>query len=156
MPPPIQRTEHAPPTSVEHVRVHLRGGHVLVPEQFLHRADVVAGLEQVRGERMPQRVAARRLGDAGRAHGPRHRALQPFFVDVVAANRAVAGIARALHRREQVLPRQFARRVRILARQRMRQVHADPRGVQVLAQHLAHARQLLAQRLGQARRQHGA
>src|SRR5262245_50098733 len=48
------------------VRVHLRAGERAVPEQLLDRAQVRAGIEQVAGERVPERVrrdahAARRL-----------------------------------------------------------------------------------------------
>ena len=56
----------------EHVGVELGGGHVLVAEQFLHRADVGAGLEQVGGKAMAQRVRSQRLVDAGLLRGPAH------------------------------------------------------------------------------------
>src|SRR4051794_762464 len=39
-----------------HQRVDLRGRHRRVPEQFLHDADVGPAVEQVGGERVPQRV----------------------------------------------------------------------------------------------------
>jgi hypothetical protein len=48
------------------VRVDLRRLDVLVPEQFLYVADVVAALEQVRGEAVAERVARRGLVDARR------------------------------------------------------------------------------------------
>ena len=41
-----------------HVRVHLRGGQAAVSQKFLDAADVGAGVEQVRGETVPQRVRA--------------------------------------------------------------------------------------------------
>lgn len=44
--------------------VDLRGAHVHVPQQFLYGADIVAGFQQMDGERMPQGVAGRRLDDA--------------------------------------------------------------------------------------------
>ena len=37
-------------------------------QQFLHRANVVPGLEQVRGERVAQAVARRTLDEPGRLH----------------------------------------------------------------------------------------
>jgi hypothetical protein len=48
----IQGTFHAKGTSGEHVRVDHRRSHVTVPEQLLNRANVIAGLQKVRGERM--------------------------------------------------------------------------------------------------------
>ena len=51
--PPIQRTPHPVPAPVQHMRVDLRGGDVLVPKQFLDRPNVVAVAQQMRGKRMP-------------------------------------------------------------------------------------------------------
>jgi len=48
----IERTSHGAATELEDVRVDHGGAHVAVAEQFLHGADVVAGLQQMRGERM--------------------------------------------------------------------------------------------------------
>lgn len=49
---PIHWTLHAETASVQHVRVHHRRGDIRVPEKCLHGADVIAGLEEVRRERM--------------------------------------------------------------------------------------------------------
>ena len=54
-------------------------------EQRLHGADVGTGLQQVRGERMAQRVHGRGTLDAGGGHGGLQRALHAFLVKVVAA-----------------------------------------------------------------------
>lgn len=51
------------------------GLHILVPEQFLNRADIVAGLQQVGGEAVAEGMTAGMLGeacltdDAGRGTG---------------------------------------------------------------------------------------
>ena len=50
-------------------RVDLRGGHRGVPEQLLDHADVGAAVEQVGGERVPQRVRRDVAGDAGPVGG---------------------------------------------------------------------------------------
>src|SRR5690606_21035145 len=91
----VQRTEHTERAAVEHVGVDLRGGDVLVPEQLLDGADVVAVLEQVGGEGVAQRVRRDRLVDAGRAPRPADRAPDHSVVQVVAAHDAVARIPRA-------------------------------------------------------------
>jgi len=54
-----------------------------VPEQLLRGADVGAGLQKMRRERMAQGVAACPLGDAGVRYGSLHRALEDALVDVV-------------------------------------------------------------------------
>src|SRR4051794_3427078 len=48
------------------VRVELCGGDVGVTEHLLQAAQVAAAREEVRGERVPQRVRAHALGEAGR------------------------------------------------------------------------------------------
>ena len=53
----IQRTPHAQPRLLHHVRVDLSGRDVLVPEQFLDGANVVAGFKQVRGETVKQKMS---------------------------------------------------------------------------------------------------
>lgn len=56
------RTPIAPRSN--NVRVNHRRAHVPVPEQFLHRADVVPVLKQVRRKRMPERVTTRALAQS--------------------------------------------------------------------------------------------
>ncbi len=52
--------------------VDLRGRQRGVAEQFLDRAHVAAARQQMRGERMPQRMRRRGLGQPERAAQPRH------------------------------------------------------------------------------------
>lgn len=49
----IQRTPDPATTDLQDVRVDHRGRHVRMAEQFLHRPDVIACLQQVSGEGMP-------------------------------------------------------------------------------------------------------
>jgi hypothetical protein len=53
-------------------------------QQFLHGADVMARLQQVRGKRMTQHVWRDRLGDARHARRLAYHALRRLGVDVVA------------------------------------------------------------------------
>jgi hypothetical protein len=57
-----------------------------VPEQFLHGPDVVAVLEEVRGEGVTQGVGTAALGDGGLPHRSLHCALQDRLVEVVATD----------------------------------------------------------------------
>ena len=75
---PIGRTLDPQPATVQHVRVDHRRTHVAMPQQLLHRPDVIAVLEQVRyysrwerkdtsEARFPACGAGRRGGRHGRA-----------------------------------------------------------------------------------------
>jgi hypothetical protein len=64
---------------------------VAVAEQLLHGPDVVAVLQEVCGERVPESVAGRALRDPGRADRVMDRALDHGLVQVMAP--ALAGLA---------------------------------------------------------------
>lgn len=68
---PIQRTAHRRRPTPQHMGIDLRGGHILVAQQFLHRADIVTGFEQVRGEGMAQRVTGAGLTMPARCRAAR-------------------------------------------------------------------------------------
>ena len=65
-------------------------------QQFLHGANVVTGLEQVRGEGMAQHVGRAGFVDAGAARGERDGLLHRLLEEVVAALHAGARVHRAL------------------------------------------------------------
>ena len=48
-------------TSLKDVCVHHRRAQILMPQQLLDGADIVPRFQQVRGERMPERMAAHRF-----------------------------------------------------------------------------------------------
>lgn len=52
-----------------HLQVARRSGQTAVPEEELNGANIGAGLKQVRGEGVTQRVSSNRLGDARCAVG---------------------------------------------------------------------------------------
>src|SRR5690349_16681812 len=59
---------HLPQIFPVHVSVDLGGGDVHVTEHLLHRPEVGAPLQQVGGERMPQRMRRDVPRDAGALH----------------------------------------------------------------------------------------
>ena len=138
------------------MRVHHGRRHVGVAHQLLDGADVVARLQQVRGERVPQGVAGGWLGQAGATARLAHGVLHHAFVQVVAALVLRLGVAVPARGREHPLPVDVARGARILQRQRVGQRHVAGARGHVLRVQLAHARQLLLQRRPRAGRQHGA
>ncbi len=52
----IHWVSHSPPATIQDVSVDHRCFHILMPEQFLNRSDVVPIFEQMRSEGMSQRV----------------------------------------------------------------------------------------------------
>ena len=57
----IGRAFDCPPSAVENVRVDHGSARVTVPEQLLHRADVVPAFQEMCRERMTERVARARF-----------------------------------------------------------------------------------------------
>jgi hypothetical protein len=112
----VDRTPHPEPAAVQHVRVHHRRRNVGVPEQFLDCPDVVAGLQKMRRERVPEGVAGHPLRQprppAGIGHGPLNRR----FVEVIARWGAESSIPTDAGRRKDELPAPFGLGRRELAR----------------------------------------
>src|SRR5690606_22704049 len=152
----IQRAADAVAAAVEDVGIDLRGGDILVAQQLLDGANVVALLQQVGGEGMAQGVAGRRLGDPRAAHGRLHRPLQEALVVVVPTHDPAARVGAAPARREHVLPAPLAPGTDVLALQCARQPHLAEARRQVALVDALRLAQLCAQRIAQARGQHRA
>ena len=60
-PPLVQRTPHGDSRLIEHMRIDHRRRDILVAQQILNRADIVARLQQMRGERVAKRVTGGRF-----------------------------------------------------------------------------------------------
>ena len=69
---PVEWTPNSKPASIQHVQLRHRRADVGMPEQLLHRANVVSVLEQMGRERMPEAVRPHALRDAGPPHRARH------------------------------------------------------------------------------------
>ena len=80
----IQRAEHAAPSLVEHMRVNHGGAHIRMAEHLLHRANVLASLQQMRGKRVAQHMRTHRLGDLRRPRSLPNRPLHRLGVHIVA------------------------------------------------------------------------
>ena len=76
----IDRASHPGRATVEDVRVDLRRRDVAMAQELLHGADIAAVFEQMRGERMPERVRSGPLRDAGAPHGLLDAALEDGLV----------------------------------------------------------------------------
>src|ERR1051326_2949528 len=151
----ISRALHSKPSPVEDVRVDHRRADIPMPEELLHRADVVAGFQQVGRERVPKGVAARPLGDPRPADGAGDGALHGTGVQVMTPELLACGIPVAPGRGKDPLPGQLRRRVGELSLQRVRERDTPaPRGQGGLMQRLdllEVGRERAADRFGQHR-----
>jgi len=105
---PVLCASHRELRAIQHVGVDHRRRDIAVAEQFLHRADVRAGFEQVGGEAVPQRVATDGFRDVRLACGISYGPLQSSFVDVVPPCFSRGRIDIKARCREDVLPSPLA------------------------------------------------
>ena len=75
---------------VENMRVDHCGLHILVSEQFLNRANVVATFEQMRCEAVPEGVTADALRNSGCSHCLFNCFLHTALVQVMPTHQSVA------------------------------------------------------------------
>jgi hypothetical protein len=125
------------------------------PSKFLHGADVVAGLQQVGGERVAQGVwrGQGRL-DARTPHRALEGALERLVVQVMPPLEAAARVERQGLLREDPEPAPGRTRARELARQCIGHLHARHPGRAIGRPQQPRTRQMLAQRQHQRARQH--
>ncbi len=79
----VSRTDNATTATIHYMRVDHGSRDIRVTQQFLHRADVVAALQQVGREGMAQGVRRGRLGNSCLDQGALDGPLQGLFVRMV-------------------------------------------------------------------------
>jgi hypothetical protein len=92
-------------------------------EQLLHRADIRPAPQEMRRERMPQRVRRDLLIERGPLPSLAQSRRKHAVVQMMSSDFAAPRIHRQLHRREQVLPAELLSRVGIFAAERVWQPH---------------------------------
>jgi hypothetical protein len=112
--------------SVQHVGVDHRGAHVFVTQEFLDGANVVARLEEVSREGVPECMTADVLRDTRSAHPFLHGALHEAFVNMMTPLLPRLGVLPTVHLREYPLPTPLRRRAWVFAVQGFGQRHAAP------------------------------
>ena len=108
-----------------------RRGDVAVPKKLLHRPDVMAVFQEVRGERVAHRVRGRVLFDTGLPHRKMECTLQDGLVKVVAARLPCLVITVVTGRRKDPLPGPLPSGVRVLLCERMRQLDPACPGLEI-------------------------
>ncbi len=127
----IEGAPDAAAAAIEDVCVDHGGADVVVAEEFLDRADVVAALEEVGGEGVPQGVTARGLGDVGAADGLLDGPLQHRLVEVVPVVLPGRGVPEEACRRKDPLPAPFPRGAGVLTVQSAGEKHSPPASLEV-------------------------
>jgi hypothetical protein len=125
-------------------------------EEFLHRPDVVAVLQQMGRERMPERVNPGGLLDFRGAQRLGERRLYLPFFEVVAASRIASRVEADPPRRKHVLPGPFARSGTVFPLERVRQVDRAESRLEVAIVHATNLDEMLLQTTRQRSRQHRA
>lgn len=150
----VEWTAHPASTVLEDVGVDHRRGYVAVAEELLHRADVVAPLQEVRREGMAEGVAGDPLVEAGFSsrilHGPLHDAL----VEVMTAFET-ARLLPARARGKNPLPSPRSRGGRDLSLDGLRNPHDAKTGPEIIAVDRSSQLELMAQQGHGRLREHG-
>ena len=84
------------------------------------------------GERMAERMARGRLGEAGRTHRLLHGPLQDLLVQVMAPLLSGIGINGAMTGRKDILPAPLAASIRVFSGQRIGQRDLAKTGIQIV------------------------
>ncbi len=79
-------------------------GNVLVTQQLLHSADVIPCFQQLRAERMAQRMRSRRLGKVGGTTRRLQCTREDGVIEMMAAFGTVTRITGSLRHGEHILP----------------------------------------------------
>lgn len=120
----IGGTPDAPPAAVQHVRINHRGANIVVAQQLLDGANIVATGQQMRGEGVTKRMTRNALRQACFSNGLFDRPLNQRFIDVMTPLVSRLGVPPAALLRKDELPPPFPIGVRVLAGQRVRQLDA--------------------------------
>ena len=134
--------------------INHRRFHVLVPEQFLHRADIVAVFQEVGGEAMAEGMATGRLVNARQLGRLSDGSLRAGLAEVMAAYNAGAGVSREAPGGEDVLPAPLFVSVRVLAFEGVREIDRTIAVVQVVLVKHSDALQMFLEGGAKALREH--
>jgi len=112
----IQRAYRALSALIEDMGVNHGCFNAFMPQECLNCADVSAVLQQMRGKTMAQRVGCDLLVNLGGFRSLANRALNPLWVDVMAAHNATFRVLRRLLGGENPLPFPFLVRIGVFFR----------------------------------------
>ena len=79
----VGRTTDSESAAIQDMSIDHRRPNIAMPKELLHRADIIARRKEVSGERVPERVTGRQLGDATRLNGISEGALHGALVQMM-------------------------------------------------------------------------
>src|SRR5437870_5739930 len=100
----VKRAVDRTAAALQHMGIDHGGTHVLVSQEFLQGTDIVAVLQQMRGETVPQGVTAAALGDAGLLESLFYGSLEHRFRHMVSALNSRTRIDGAFRGGKDILP----------------------------------------------------
>src|SRR5262245_26249961 len=123
--------------------IHHRRRDVPVAQELLHRANVVARLEEVGGKGMPESMATGRLWYTRLSEGVLEHALNQRFVQMMTPALASRHVLVDPGGRKAPLPGPLSARIGILHIERARQLHPPRARLEILLVLLAHGGQVM-------------
>ena len=154
-PQTVERAVDPSTATIQYVRVDHRGLDVLVPQEFLDGSDVVAVLQQMGCKGMTKCVGGHALGQPSPIGRLMDRLLNHRFVEMVTMPDARPSVEVVGRSRKNPLPAPLAVGIGVLSGQRVRQGRLPQPALQIGFVLLAHASQVVLERLEQSVRQHG-
>ena len=130
---------------IDHCGVEIR-----VPHEFLNGSDILPTLQQMGRERMAERVATCRFGEAGAFNGLLHGLLDQTWIYVVAALLSRGRVLPAVSLGKHPLPAPLPIGMAVLSRQGMGQDHRSPTSRQILLMEAANMLEMPFQSLALA------
>ena len=152
----IQWAFYRQAAALKHMGVDHGGLYILVSEEFLNCADVVAALQEMGGEGMTEGVATDWfVCDTGQAGGGVHGFLKAAFIGMVAAHHIGAWVDGDAFGREDVLPGPFARGVGVFLFKGIGQIDGSVPILDILLVDLLNAGKMFFQGEDEALGKHG-
>jgi hypothetical protein len=144
---PVGWASYAKATPVQDVRIDHRRAYIGMPQQLLHRADVIPALQQVCGERMPEDMTAHPLRHACPTRSLRDGSLHDGLVQVIPRRWAESRIAADTPGRKHELPSPLGRRVWVLPTERVGHHDSPESRCEIPMMQSLHVSKVLCQRL---------
>jgi hypothetical protein len=150
----IQGIAHGQSAMIQHMRIHHRRLHIVVAQQWLHRPDIVALLEQMRRNAVPKGMTTDACGEPCRTTGLANDPLQPTFMGVMPANDSCTGVFRQLVGGKHVWPQPKAAGTGVFSCQRKRYIDRANPLRDILRMAALDVRDMFLERYDQVFRQH--
>ena len=118
--------------AIQHMSINHRCAHILMPQQFLDRSNIITILKQMSGEAVPECMARHVLDKASLRYGLLYSLLDNGLVDMMTALFPCFAIPPAAFLRKDPLPAPICGRVGVFSVESIRHLDSAPAVGQVL------------------------